>query len=265
MKNKVRTLGITAALAVMIPISAYAATTSGSTTDATSVKTEVQDQSFKDGGREGRGGFGVGRGSVSQEVLDLLKLDKAALNEQIKAGATLAEIAEKQGVSRDSLKSAMTAAYNKKLEEKKQEYSTNLDKVIDSDLQVSKPDGKGGGARMGQDLSKAAELLGLSEDEVKAQLKAGKSLADLATDKGVDVQKLIDAQVATITSSINEAVIAGKLTQEQADKQLAEVAERVESSVNGKGPGGGRHHGGGKARGVTGEQSSDDVASPSAS
>jgi hypothetical protein len=96
-------------------------------------------------------------------------------------------------------------------------------------------------------------VLGLSADEVKAQLKAGKSLADLATEKGVDVQKLIDAQTAAITASINEALAAGKLTQEQADKQLVNAADRAEKIVNGKGFGDGGHPGG-KGRGAKGEK-----------
>ncbi|WP_239616002.1 hypothetical protein [Cohnella mopanensis] len=252
MKNTVRALGITAALAVMIPLSAYAATTTGSTTGETKEATEW---SAKGGAFEGRGGFGHGGAIVSQEVLDLLKLDKAALNEKLKAGTTLSKIAEEQGVSRENLKSAMTEAYNKKLEEQKQQYADNLDKMIDSDLKAGKFEGGRGGDRIDGDLTAVAKVLGLSADEVKAQLKAGKSLADLAADKGVDAQKLIDAQAATITASINEALQAGKLTQEQADKQLVNVADRAEKIVNGKGFGEGRHHGG-KDLGTKGDKSS---------
>jgi predicted transcriptional regulator len=253
MKKTVRTLGITAALAVMIPLSAYAATTSGS---ANADKTTSLAQEAKDGEWGHRGGFGQQRDIVSQEVLDLLKLDQAAVNEKIKAGSTLAQIAEEQGVTRDSLKSVLTEAFNKKQEKQKQEFASNLDKTIDSNLQASKQE-NGGGFRSKLNFEASATILGITADELKQGLSAGKSLSDLATEKGVDVQKLIDAQIAAITSNINQAVTDGKLTQEQANKQLTDVASIVEKIVNGKGFGhGDRHEGGGKDLNFGGKRSS---------
>lgn len=254
MKRSVKTLGITAALAVMIPFSAYAATTGTSSGETT----EKPAWSVKGGSFEGRGGI------VSQEVLDLLKLDQAALKEKTGTGKTLAQIAEEQGVSRESLKNVMTEAYNKKLEERKQNFANNLDKAIDSELKPDKHGRMGGGFRGEQDLTAVAKLLGLSADELKEQLKAGKSLAELATEKGVEAQKLIDAQAASMTTTINEALKAGKLTQEQADKQLANAADLAEKIVNGKGFGEGRHHGGGKGRGFEGGEKRPAAAGTSA-
>jgi LysM repeat protein len=250
MKNTARTLGITAALAVMIPLTAYAATTTGNSSPATE-KTNPSAWSAKGVSFEDPGGIGHKENIVSQEVLNLLKLDKAAFNVKIKAGSTLAKIAEEQGVSRDSLKSAMTAAFNKKQEEQKQDFTTNLDKIIDSDLQANKLKGRDGGLRVGLDFTEVAKVLGLSADQLKEQLSADKSLADLAKEKGVDFQKLIDAQIAALTSSINQAVKDGKLTQAQADKQLADVANFAEKIVNGLSKG--HHQGGGKGRGFDGE------------
>jgi predicted transcriptional regulator len=259
MKKTVRTLGITAALAVMIPFSAYAATNMGSASDE---KIEISAGSgAKSELHEGRGGFGRQKSGVSQEVLDLLKLDKAAFQVKVEAGATLAEIAAEQGVTRDNLKSVMTEAFNKKQEEQKAEFTTNLDKVLDAELQSAVKGGRDGGFRRVQDFTAAAGLLGLTVDEVKEQLRANKSLADLAEEKGVDVQKLVDAQIAATTASINQAVADGKLTQEQADKKLANVAEQAEKAVNGKGidrghPGGG----GGKDRGFGGQKPAESEA-----
>ncbi|BBI31670.1 hypothetical protein [Cohnella abietis] len=264
MKNSVRTLGITAALAVMIPFSAYAAATSGS---STSEKKEQSAWSAKGGLQEERGGFRKDGGVVSQEVLNLLKLDQAAFNEKIKAGSTLAQVAEAQGVSRESLKSALTESFNKKLEEKKKSFADNLDKIIDSDLQKDKFEGRFGGGfpGAGPDFTAIAKVLGLTADQVKQGLDSGKSLADLATDKGVDKQKLIDAQKTAITNSIKQEVKDGKLTQEQADKKLADVTKIAESIVNGKGFGGEQRHGGGKGRGHGGEPRALESAEPSAS
>jgi len=67
----------------------------------------------------------------------------------------------------------------------------------------------------------AAKALGLTPEQLFAELHAGKTLEDVAKDKGVDVQKVYDAmkaaQVEAQKAAIQQAVKDGKLTQEQAD------------------------------------------------
>src|SRR5882724_9548876 len=58
------------------------------------------------------------------------------------------------------------------------------------------PHGGIGGGTFGANLSGAATAIGVTADEVRAALKAGQSLADLATSKGVDPQKVNDALLA---------------------------------------------------------------------
>lgn len=274
LKVTARTLSLTAALAVMIPLSAYAAT-SGSSSGDGAVKVEKTTATAYNGDFRGhghKGGFG-GKGEVvSQEVLDLLKLDQATLSEKLKAGSTLAEIAKQQGVSRDSLKAAMTDAFNKKLEQRKTEFAAGLDKLIDSDLTAFH--GKiGFGGKL--DLTAVSTVLGVTADELQTSLQGGKSLADVAKDKKVDVQKVIDSVAASITRQINQAVKDGKLTQAEADKRLADVSEIAGKMVNGKGfgPGPDGHRGGHGGRGFGGERwekgaasgSTETTPSPSAS
>lgn len=276
MKRMARTLSITAALAVMIPLSAYAATTGDSGTDT---KQTTKPAWTADGGKikihGERGGIGGKAEFLSQEVLDLLKLDKDALADKIKAGSTLAEIAEAQGVSRDALKQAMTDAFNKRIEEQKQQFADNVDKLIDSDLKnaggMKGEFGKGKIAFTRQDdFAAAGSALGLTAEELKTALGDDKSLADVAKDKGVDAQKVIDAIVASQTKTINQAVTDGKLTQDQATKLLADAAARAEKLVNAQGIGArgpeGGHRGGGRGFGFGGERPEKGASeSPSAS
>ncbi|MBM3136096.1 MAG: hypothetical protein FJZ89_12615 [Chloroflexi bacterium] len=67
----------------------------------------------------------------------------------------------------------------------------------------------------------AAQALGLTPEQLFAELHAGKSLSDIATAKGVDLQKVYDAmnadRIAAMKASIEQAVKDGKLTQAQAD------------------------------------------------
>lgn len=67
----------------------------------------------------------------------------------------------------------------------------------------------------------AAKALGLTPEQLFAELHSGKTLDQIATDKGVDIQKVKDAiksaQVEAQKAAIQQAVKDGKLTQEQAD------------------------------------------------
>ncbi|SFJ45689.1 hypothetical protein SAMN02799624_04630 [Paenibacillus sp. UNC496MF] len=240
LNKSMKALTLAGALAVMIPLSAYAATYSSSTTTAEHSAASGSTLTIHKGKalapRDGSEGFR--RGMVGQEVLDLLKLDAKTLKERLAAGKTLAQIAEEQGVSRDALKQAMTAAFEKRQAKEKQAFDENLDKTLDGQHPLGGAGGKGGfKAGFGKlDLEASAKLLGVTTDALKQELADGKSLADVAKEKGVDVQKLIDAQKQAIVDGLNAAVKAGKLTQEQADKISAEVGSIAEKIVNGAMP-----------------------------
>ena len=53
-------------------------------------------------------------------------------------------------------------------------------------------------------LEAAAEALGMSAEELKAELRSGKSVRSVAEERGVAVQSVIDAIVATITEHAEE-------------------------------------------------------------
>jgi hypothetical protein len=92
-------------------------------------------------------------------------------------------------------------------------------------------------------LSVAAEAIGIPTAELKAQLLAGKTIAQVAEAKGVDVQKVIDALVADATTMLNNAVDNGRITREQADARIAELPEHMTNFVNRTPPADGEGHG----------------------
>lgn len=87
-----------------------------------------------------------------------------------------------------------------------------------------------------------AEALGLTEDALRTELAAGKTLAKIATEKGVDVQAVKDAIVDGMRRHLADEVASGEHTQAEADQMLADAAARAEAIVNGQmqGPGGPR-------------------------
>ncbi len=79
--------------------------------------------------------------------------------------------------------------------------------------------GRGFGGEVG--LEAAAEALGMTADELSTQLWGGKTLADLAEEKGVDLQDVRDAVSAAHEQAkrdaIEQAVEDGTITREHAD------------------------------------------------
>jgi hypothetical protein len=74
-------------------------------------------------------------------------------------------------------------------------------------------------------MNDIAKLLGMTLDQIWAERIQGKTLADIAKDKGVDTQKLVDALVASQKTMLDQAVTDNRLTQAQADKWLAWYAQ----------------------------------------
>jgi hypothetical protein len=81
-------------------------------------------------------------------------------------------------------------------------------------------------------LSAAAKFLGLTDDELRTQLHSGKSLADVAKDKGKTVDDLKAAMKSAITAELDQAVKDNKLTADQRTRILAEIDTRLDSLVN---------------------------------
>jgi lambda repressor-like predicted transcriptional regulator len=89
-----------------------------------------------------------------------------------------------------------------------------------------------------------AEKLGMTVEELTAALKDGKSVANLATEKGVALDTIVEALLAPRREALATKVAEGKLTQEQADTMLAQMQTNIttrlqEAGVSlGQGPAG---------------------------
>ena len=78
----------------------------------------------------------------------------------------------------------------------------------------------------------SAEALGMTADELRTELEAGKTIAEVASEKGVDVQTVIDAMVADAVAHIDEKVASGDLTAEEGEAKKAELEARITEAVN---------------------------------
>jgi hypothetical protein len=125
----------------------------------------------------------------------------------------------------------------------------------------------GGGGRYGEAaLAAAADMLGMTVEDLQTQLRAGESMADLADEAGIAVEDLLAAmdaaQVESVRASIEQAVTDGDLTREKADWLL----EGLDNGYWGPGTtGGGFGFGGRGPRGGPGlfDQPTNDTATES--
>jgi hypothetical protein len=87
-------------------------------------------------------------------------------------------------------------------------------------------------------LEAAADYLGLTAAELRERLEDA-TLAQIAKDRGKSVDGLTRGLVTAAETRIDEAVAAGRLTQEQAAELKAALPDRVDALVNGeyRGPG----------------------------
>jgi len=58
----------------------------------------------------------------------------------------------------------------------------------------------------GAQLEAAAQALGIGSDELRADLQSGKTIAQVATDKGIDVNAVIDAMVAAAQPELRQHI-----------------------------------------------------------
>jgi hypothetical protein len=97
--------------------------------------------------------------------------------------------------------------------------------------------GPGGALLAGEALRTAATYLQMPLADLQAALKGGKTLAQVATDRGKTSAGLIDALTDAAKANLDAAVGAGWLTQKQADAVLAGVTRAATALVNNGPPG----------------------------
>ncbi len=184
-----------------------------------------------------------GPGDFRHGPMHSVELDAAAkalgmsttdLLTELQAGKTIAEVAKAKGVDAAKVIDAMVTAGTAELR-------TRITDMVNNGAPAGGPgrmDGprEGFGHRghgiFGPDLDAAAQALGISTADLRTELQAGKSVAEVAKAKGVDLNKVIDAVVAKATSQIDQAVKDGKLTQAKADTMKARLKDKVTEMLN---------------------------------
>jgi hypothetical protein len=196
------------------------------------------------------GGGMMGGAAQSQTVAAALGISVDDLVRARQAGKSVATLAQEKGVTLDKVVEAAMAPHKATMAARVSagymtqaqtdwmlaEMETNLREQF-VDPQTAGPGYGGMGNYFGVGLlGQSAQALGLTRGALLGELRAGKSVAALAQEKGVDVQKaIVDPLLAREQAQLQERVKAGALTQANADAIQAQVAAQVQERIQSSG------------------------------
>ena len=172
-----------------------------------------------------------------------LGVTPVALRTELRSGKSLAQIATAKGKSVDGLETALVAAIKTKVDAAKAAGkldAARADRLLQRAPQLverlvnAKPRARAmrTKAARGGLLKAAATYLGVTNAQLVTDLRAGKSLAQVATAKGKSVDGLEQALLAALKQKVDAAVAAGRLPAARAQKLLERAPAHIERLVN---------------------------------
>ncbi|SDW19173.1 hypothetical protein SAMN04489725_1035 [Alicyclobacillus hesperidum] len=184
-----------------------------------------------------------------------LNISTETLQNDLQSGKSLADIASAQGVSASTLTADLNASVQTQLKTEvadgklssaqETKLTSHLDAWISDWVNGKLPNHpvrfhrEGWGAKFaleGSLISTAAQDLNLSTSVLESDLKAGKTLADVASAQDVTVSTLVSDLETTIQSDLNAAVSQGKLTASQETNIQSHLDSWITNWVNGTFP-----------------------------
>jgi hypothetical protein len=187
------------------------------------------------------GAKGPTHGSLLKAAAQYIGVSRAELVREARSGQSLAQIAVAHGKTVDGLKGAMRSALKARLDAavaggKLTAAQANarlargellIDRVVNGRLAAPKQ--RSGKSRL---LNVAARYVGVTPKALRAELKAGKSLAQVATAHGKTVAGLKDTLLNPLKARLDKAVASGRITSAQAQARLDRLAARVDRLIN---------------------------------
>ncbi|MEC0226850.1 hypothetical protein [Paenibacillus alba] len=176
----------------------------------------LQQNDEKGQGRQGR------KWPIIEESASVIGVDKEVLVKSLKSGKSIVEAAAEKGINEVDLTAKLhelrigkieVAVKDGKLttdqgEHMKQKLDEHLKFILNEKnlLDIHAGHGKWHKFGLKPDTDKLAKTLGLSKDELHAQLHSGKSLAEIAQSKGISKDKLVASIKEQLTPSIEKWV-----------------------------------------------------------
>jgi hypothetical protein len=156
------------------------------------------------------------------------------------------DVAARLGLTPDKLRAAFKAALTARVDAAVKAGKLTPEQAAKLKQRIAAGNGLGLGARkaFGQHrkvfrggIAKArahapvATYLGMTRDQLRAELRNGKSLAQIAKEKGKTVDGLVAAMLAPVKERLAKAVENGRLTKARGDAILARLTEGTKKLV----------------------------------
>ena len=184
--------------------------------------------------------------TVLATALAVIALGAGATSALAAEQPTLADqVAARLGVTPEQLRAAFKAALTARIDAAVKEGHLTPERAAKLKERIAKANGLGLGARKGlagkrkafgdrvakhaRGNGPATTYLGMTREALFAELKKGKSLAQVARDKGKSVDGLVAAMVAPLRVQLAKAVDTKRLTQQRADEILARFTAGTEA------------------------------------
>ena len=181
-------------------------------------------------------------GGPPAAIASYLELSEGELRTELESGRSLAQIASAQGKSVSGLEDVIYADAKTHLEQavaagkltadQEQAMLAELKAQLDDMVNSKGPQVTVKGVAVGPAGDAAASYLGLTPAELRQRLESGKTLAQIAADRGKSVEGLKATIVAGAKTEFDAAVAAGKITAVQEQEMLNELKSHIDGLVN---------------------------------
>jgi hypothetical protein len=182
-----------------------------------------------------------GQGALLRAAAQYIGVSRAELVKDAREGQTLAQIATAHGKTVAGLKSAMLAALEARLDgavsakrltsAQAQARLARADKLIDRlvNARLGKAALRPARARL---VNISARYIGLTPKALRVELKAGKSLAQVAVANGKTAAGLKDALLEPLEQTLDKARAAGRISSAEVQTRLARISARMDRVIN---------------------------------
>ncbi len=184
----------------------------------------------------------VGAGAALAAVGGGAAYAAGELSPRQESSAIIDDAAEQLGVESTELADALEQALENRVDEAVADGRLTKEQGEELKARIASGDVpllglRGGGPGFGHHgpgarLDAAASFLGLTQAELRGQLRDGKTLAEIAKAEGKTVGALVDALVAAAKADLAQAVESGRLTDAQRDRIVEELEDRITEGVN---------------------------------
>ncbi|HTL83594.1 MAG TPA: hypothetical protein VL856_00315 [Acidimicrobiia bacterium] len=177
-------------------------------------------------------------GGEIEAAAKALNLTTEQLLQKLSDGkTTIADVAKEQNVDINTVIDAMVGADRQRIEDFVNNPLPQRGGGDGPHMHFGFGGGRGFGFGMfGGGLDELSKALGVTTDELQQALRDGKSIADIAKEHNVDINKVIDDLTNAANAKIDEAQKNGTLSEDQAGKLKTDIKQHITDIVNGSLP-----------------------------